>query len=333
MTNFQNKSIFLTGGTGSIGRALLSYLLEKDEVKKVTIFSRDEMKQWEMEEEFHSSKLNFVLGDVRDFERVSEVMEGHELVIHLAALKQVPKGETNPSEFIKTNVLGTQNLIKAAKLHNPECLLFLSTDKAVNPTSNYGSSKLTGEKLILKVSEQGGTNYIILRLGNVMNTRGTVVPRFLNQKNSGRLSVTNPESTRFHLTIESAVTDIIYAVHMGKGGEVIIPRLNAFSMANLARAVCPECEVEVVGLRKGEKKHEVLLAENEIPATVENKDYYIVLPDFKETLKYEFAAHYKAKPVSADLIYASDIVNQLPVDDLSRFINELGSTKKPKLYS
>lgn len=327
MKYINGKSIFITGGTGSIGKAFTKYLLKEDVIKQVTVFSRDELKQWEMEEEIPSSKLQLVLGDVRDFDRIAEVMEGHDIIIHAAALKQVPMGETNPSEFVKTNVMGTQNVIKACRQHEPECMVMLSTDKAVNPTSNYGSSKLSAEKLVIRASESRVTSFAVLRLGNVMNTRGTVLPKFLKQRLTGRLTLTNPTNTRFHLTLNEAVEHIRYTIAHAYGGEIIIPKLRSFSLKDLVSAVGRDCVIDIVGLRKGEKKHEVLISENEIPRTLENNNYFIVLPDQKESKKHQISNHYKGVLIPPDTVYSSDTATRLTTGELEDQIEmEIGGS-------
>lgn len=323
MKNMKSKSVFISGGTGSIGSALLEKYIEDQQVGRVTVFSRDEMKQWELEERFTSPKLRCVLGDVRDYVRVLETMEDHDIIIHTAALKQVSRGERNPAEFIKTNVLGTQNLLAAVREHRPDAFLFLSTDKAVNPEGNYGASKLTAERMVQKAAEGGSaTRFIILRLGNVMHTRGTVVPKFLKSRANQFFTISHPESTRFHLTLESTVAAAQYAIQNGIGGEVIVPKLPAFVLSDLIRAIDPKREVQITGLSKGEKKHEVLLSEAELTKTLENENYYIIVPDESEGVRHRYVTHYNARPCGIDLMYASSEVRKLGVGELEQLVYE-----------
>lgn len=329
MKDFPFQSIFITGGTGSIGQHLVAWLLEHTQVQRVTVYSRDEYKQWEMEERFPDDRLRCVLGDVRDAERLATCMEGHDVVVHAAALKQVPFGERFPDEFVKTNVTGTQNVLRAARLTKPRVVLHLSTDKAVNPSGSYGSSKLTAERLVKKAGETADeTRYVSLRLGNVMHTRGTVVPRLLGGQ--GIIFMTDPDSTRFHLLLDDAVAHMIFAITQTLGGELVVPKLPAFRLSDLIAVLANGREVQVTGLRQGEKRHELLLAENEIARTIQTDRYFLVLPEGPEAMVHRMIAHHQGQLVPNDLVYSSANVRGLNREQLSGAVYFKKVQKRPQ---
>ncbi|MBI4396951.1 MAG: UDP-N-acetylglucosamine 4,6-dehydratase (inverting) [Elusimicrobia bacterium] len=281
--SWKNQVILLTGGTGSFGQKFTEIVLKKYKPQTVRIFSRDEWKQWDMEKRFRDPRLRFFLGDVRDKDRLRRAMEGATLVVHAAALKQVPLCEYNPFEAIKTNVMGAQNVIDAALDAGIPRVMALSTDKAVNPVNLYGASKLCAEKLFVQGNAYTGprsTRFSCVRYGNVVGSRGSVLPLFLAQRSTGRLTVTDERMTRFWLTLEQGVAFVVRCIEQMRGGEVFVPKIPSMRLIDMARAVAPQARIDVTGIRPGEKIHEVLITEDEAPRTYDGKDGYVVLPSY-----------------------------------------------------
>ncbi|MBV9079787.1 MAG: UDP-N-acetylglucosamine 4,6-dehydratase (inverting), partial [Elusimicrobia bacterium] len=280
--NWSEQIILLTGGTGSFGHRFVQTMLEKYHPKAIRIFSRDELKQYEMQKKFSHKSLRYLIGDVRDKDRVYRAVEGCTLIIHAAALKHVPVCEYNPFEAVKTNILGAQNIIEAAIEHNVPRTVALSTDKATNPTNLYGATKLCLERLFIAGNSfAGGRNvrFSCVRYGNVVGSRGSVVPLWLAQAKSGTLSLTDKRMTRFWITLEQGVklvTDTAESMH---GGEVFVPKIPSMKMVDLARVIGPDCDIKEVGIRPGEKLHEALLTEDESRHTVELADKYVIEPE------------------------------------------------------
>lgn len=279
------KIILVTGGTGSFGQKFTEVILEQYKPKVVRIFSRDELKQWEMEKKFKGCKrLRFFIGDIRDKERVERAMDGADIVVHAAALKQVPSCEYNPLEAIKTNILGAQNIINAAIDHNIEKIIALSTDKAVNPVNLYGSTKMCMEKLFVAansyVGEKRRTRMSCVRYGNVVGSRGSVIPLFKKQRDAGMITITDKRMTRFWITLEQGARFVIKCMEIMQGGEVFIPKIPSLNILDLAKEIAPNCKINFIGIRPGEKVHECLLTEDEARHSSEFKDYYVVEPDF-----------------------------------------------------
>lgn len=274
---YADKTILCTGGTGSFGNACIRKLLS-DGIKKVIVFSRDEKKQWDMAQEIKDSRVRYFLGDVRDKERLERAFHGVDEVIHAAALKQVPALEYNPIEAVKTNILGTQNIINAAIDQGVKKVLMLSTDKAVNPINLYGATKLCAEKLMLASNAYGGrfTKFSVVRYGNVMGSRGSVIEVFNKQKESGVLTLTHSDMTRFKITLDSAVEFVLRCLQSMQGAEIFIPKLDKIRIKELAEEICPVCEIKEIGIRPGEKVHEVLLSKDESRYTEEKDDCFIV---------------------------------------------------------
>lgn len=299
------KVILVTGGTGSFGQAFTRHLLQNYRPKKIIILSRDELKQYEMAEEFPEDRyraMRYFIGDVRDKERLHRAFDGVDVVIHAAALKQVPACEYNPLEAIKTNILGASNVIDAAIDCGVPKVVAISTDKAVNPVNLYGATKLCSDKLFVaanKYSGQHKTRFSVVRYGNVVGSRGSVVPRFMRCRKSGVVPVTDPRMTRFWITLEQGVSFVLRSLEGMEGGEIFIPKIPSMTITNLARAICPECRIEIVGVRPGEKLHEVLMPEEEARNAVEYEDRFIVYPDRP---KLEGAG----KPCGEMFRYASD---------------------------
>lgn len=261
----KNSSILITGGTGSIGRQLVHSLIEKSEARRIIIFSRDELKQYEMRSEFgNSDRLRWFLGDIRDADRLRLAFKGVDYVIHAAALKQVDTGEFNPSEFVKTNILGSQNVISAAIDTNVRKVIALSTDKASSPINLYGATKLTADKLFIAANNYGfaqGTTFSVVRYGNVLGSRGSVIPFFKQLGiTTGRIPITDFQMTRFWITIRQAAQFVLDSIPLSQGGELFVPKIPSMKIVDLAKAICPEADLFEVGLRPGEKLHEEMIS-------------------------------------------------------------------------
>jgi len=280
--DWKNKIVLVTGGTGSFGKKFVKIMLAEYHPSKLIVFSRDELKQHEMRlSGFDHPSLRYFIGDVRDQERLRRAMHGVDIVVHAAALKQVPACEYNPMEAVKTNILGSSNVIEAALDANIESVLALSTDKAVNPVNLYGATKLAAEKLFIQSNAYAGgmaTRFSCVRYGNVAGSRGSVIPMFLRQRDFGKLTITDKRMTRFWISLEQGVRFVIRCIEHMHGGEVFVPRLPSIKIIDLARAIAPEAELEVIGIRPGEKLHEVLIHEDEARSTVELSDMYVVQP-------------------------------------------------------
>lgn len=272
-----DKVILITGGTGSFGRGCIKRLLAEG-IKKVIVFSRDEKKQWDMAQEIKDERVRYFLGDVRDKERLGRAFHGVDEVIHAAALKQVPALEYNPIEAVRTNILGTQNVINAAIDCGVKKVLMLSTDKAVNPVNLYGATKLCAEKLMIASNAYVGrfAAFSVVRYGNVMGSRGSVVEVFNRQKETGVLTITYSDMTRFKISIDNAITFVLRCLRSMKGAEIFIPKLPNVRIKDLAKEICPECEIQEIGIRPGEKIHEVLLSKDESRYAEEYDDCFIV---------------------------------------------------------
>ncbi len=280
--DWKDKVVLVTGGTGSFGKRFIKILLEQYSPVKVIVFSRDELKQHEMRVAgYDHPNLRYFIGDIRDQPRLRRAFDGVQIVVHAAALKQVPACEYNPMEAIKTNILGSSNVMEAALDAGVEKVLALSTDKAVNPVNLYGATKLAAEKLIVQSNAYAGgknTHYSCVRYGNVVGSRGSVVPVFLKQRRSGKVTITDPRMTRFWISLDQGVRFVIRSIEQMQGGEVFVPKIPSMTIGDLAAAVAPQAEIEVVGIRPGEKLHEVLISDDEARTTVELSDMYVVQP-------------------------------------------------------
>jgi len=280
---FEGKTILITGGTGSFGKRCCREILERYAPEKVIIFSRDELKQSEMASNpvFANPRTRFFLGDVRDKERLQRAMSDVDFIIHAAALKQVPAAEYNPHEFIKTNINGAMNVVDAAIASGVKRVIALSTDKAVNPINLYGATKLCSDKIFIagnSYSGKTGTRFSVVRYGNVIGSRGSVIPLFLKQRESGKLTITKKEMTRFIISIDQGVSFALRSLADMQGGEIFIPKLPSCSIGDLAEAIAPGCPTEIIGLRPGEKLHEALVPSDEAHHTTEQSDRYIIHP-------------------------------------------------------
>ncbi len=281
--DWKNQTILLTGGTGSFGKHFCKVMTETYLPKTIRVYSRDELKQHEMRQKFGEERLRYFIGDVRDAERLRRAMQGADIVVHAAALKQVPACEYNPLEAIKTNIHGAQNIIDAAIDTGVRRVIALSTDKAVNPVNLYGATKLCADKIIIQgnsYSGTGGTKFACVRYGNVIGSRGSVIPVFKQQKKSGTLTVTDRRMTRFWLTLDQAVELVVNALSHMQGGEIFVPSIPSMRIIDLAKAIAPECKIEYVGIRPGEKLHEALITEEEGRNTISYNGMYIVLPNY-----------------------------------------------------
>lgn len=283
MSIFENKSVLITGGTGSFGKAFVRQALERHKVKRLVVYSRDELKQFEMANELSAPNLRYFIGDIRDVGRLQRALNGIDIVIHAAAMKQVVASEYNPIECIMTNVMGAENVINACINAGVRQVIALSTDKAVNPINLYGASKLCSDKLFVaanNISGNLGCRFSVVRYGNVIGSRGSVVPVFRKQMASGKLCITDPRMTRFWLTVDQGVAFVIRAMAMMQGGEVFVPKIPSMRITDLATALAPDCEQEVTGIRPGEKLHEIMIPVDEARQTLELDNFYVIRPDF-----------------------------------------------------
>lgn len=277
-----NKTILVTGGTGSFGKKFIKKALEKD-VRKVIVFSRDELKQYEMKQEFKDSRIRFFIGDVRDKERLIRAFDGVDIVIHAAAMKHVDACEYNPFEAIKTNIHGAQNIIEAAIDCRVEKVIALSTDKACSPVNLYGATKLASDKLFVAANSYVGakkTSFSVVRYGNVVGSRGSVVPFFQKIKETGTVPVTDERMTRFWITLDQGVQFVLDNLERMHGGEIFVPKIPSMNILDLAKAIAPECKIDIIGIRPGEKLHEAMILEDDARHTVEFEDYYVIQPEF-----------------------------------------------------
>jgi len=284
---FNGKTILITGGTGSFGKKATEIILKKYKPRRLIIFSRDELKQFEMSQIFPSSKFNcmrYFIGDVRDKERMYRAFQGVDFVIHAAALKQVPAAEYNPFEAVKTNIHGAQNVINVAIDQGVKKIIALSTDKATNPINLYGATKLCSDKLFVAGNAYVGpdqTSFSVVRYGNVVGSRGSVIPFFMKAKDNGYLPITDPAMTRFWITLEQGVEFVLFCLEHMCGGELFVPKIPSMNIMDLARAMAPDCETRVVGIRPGEKIHELLISRDDARQTLEFDNFYIIQPQFR----------------------------------------------------
>jgi UDP-N-acetylglucosamine 4,6-dehydratase len=306
---WKGKSVLVTGGTGSFGRKFTELMLRHCELSRLVIFSRDELKQHQMRQCFPDdtpdSPMRYFIGDVRDLSRLQRAMRGVDVVVHAAALKQVPTCEYNPIEAVLTNVMGTRNVIEAALDAGVARVMLVSTDKAVNPANLYGATKLVAEKLFVHANVYSGdrsTRFSCVRYGNVLGSRGSVLPAFLERRATGRLPVTDGRMTRFWVTLDHVIHFVARSIRQMQGGEVFVPKLPSMNITELARAVAPECEVEYVGIRPGEKLSEVLLSEDEARHAVELDDMYVI----RAANRYLPESWQTGRPLPEGFRYASD---------------------------
>jgi UDP-N-acetylglucosamine 4,6-dehydratase len=282
--DWENLNVLVTGGTGSFGKKFVEIMMREFKPNKIIIYSRDELKQHEMKMSgFNDPSLRFFIGDVRDKNRLKRAMREVDVVIHAAALKQVPSCEYNPFEAVKTNILGAQNIIDAAIDCGVKKIIALSTDKAVNPVNLYGATKLCSEKIFIQGNSYSGiqdTSFSCVRYGNVIGSRGSVIPLFVKQRKKGKITITDRKMTRFWLSLEHAVDVVIKALGHMQGGEIFVPKIPSMKIIDLAKAIAPDCEIEIIGIRPGEKIHEILITEEDGRYTVDYDGLYVILPQF-----------------------------------------------------
>ena len=314
MSALDGASVLLTGGTGSFGRRFVRTVLSGSNPSRLIVYSRDELKQFQMRQEFPVEQypmLRFFLGDVRDRERLYRALDGIDIVVHAAAIKQVPAAEYNPLEAIKTNVMGAANLIDASIDRNVKKVLALSTDKAANPVNLYGATKLCSDKLFVAANAYSGmhrTAFSAVRYGNVVGSRGSVIPYFLEQRRDGRLTVTDNRMTRFLITLDAGVEFVLRAIERMLGGEIFVPKIPSVRVTDLARVIGPECEHEEIGIRPGEKLHEVMVPEDDARVTLEYDDYFLIQPTHSFwTRKDYLQANGEGQPCPDGFRYSSEI--------------------------
>jgi UDP-N-acetylglucosamine 4,6-dehydratase/5-epimerase len=324
MLDLNGKSILITGGTGSFGKKFVETIFQRfPGVKRLVIYSRDELKQYEMALLFPTNQykaIRFFIGDVRDGERLKRACEGIDYVIHAAALKQVPAAEYNPMECIKTNVFGAENVINAALANNITKVVALSTDKAAAPINLYGATKLCSDKLFVAANNMKGgrdLSFSVVRYGNVVGSRGSVMPFFLEQKKKGVLPITHEGMTRFNISLEEGVEMVLFALEHAWGGEIYVPKIPSYRITDVATAIGPECEQKLVGIRPGEKLHEEMITETDSLYTVETKEYYVILPFASVWNEEEWIKHFNAKRVEEGFKYNSGTNDEwLSVEEL-----------------
>ena len=323
-----DKVVLITGGTGSFGKKCTETILKQAKPKKLIIFSRDELKQFEMAQIYSQqqySGMRYFIGDVRDKERLTRAFRGVDIVIHAAALKQVPAAEYNPFEAVKTNILGAQNIINVAIDQGVKKVIALSTDKAANPINLYGATKLCSDKLFIAGNAYVGRDesiFSVVRYGNVVGSRGSVIPFFFERRKTGVLPITDPRMTRFWITLEQGVSFVLESLNRMVGGELFVPKLPSMNMMNLAKAIAPECRTEIIGIRPGEKLHEVMIPRDEARRTIEYDRYYIIQPDFRYWER-RFNEN-GGKPVEEDFEYQSGTNPwQLSIEEMRKVIQNI----------
>lgn len=308
----KDKSILITGGTGSFGRAFVKAVLARaPDVRRLVIYSRDELKQYEMAQTYSDRQyrgLRYFIGDIRDEARLRRALEGIDIVVHAAALKQVPAAEYNPFECIKTNVLGAQNLVEASLDAGVSKVVALSTDKAAAPINLYGATKLCSDKLFIAANNIKGSRDItfsVVRYGNVMGSRGSVIPLFLERRHSGVLPITDPSMTRFNISLEDGVEMVLWSIDKAWGGEILVPKIPSYRVVDVATAVAPDCEQRIVGVRPGEKIHEEMITASDSFNTVDMGRYYAILSTSASYSMAQYCSERSAQPVQQGFSYNS----------------------------
>ncbi len=326
-----NKKILITGGTGSFGKEFVKTVTKRyPKIKRLIIFSRDELKQSEMAVDYSKKKYNYIrffLGDVRDKERLIRATRGIDLIIHAAALKQVPAAEYNPMEFINTNILGASNVIEAAITCGVKKVIALSTDKAASPINLYGATKLCSDKLFIAANNYAGLgkiNFSVVRYGNVMNSRGSVIPLFLKMKKKNELFVTDKNMTRFNLTLSDGVSFVLKCLQMSQGGEIFVPKIPSYKIMDLVKAISTNAKVKFIGRRSGEKIHEEMITKSDSFNSLEFKDFFIIFPDNKNTLlRKHYIKKYKGKKIDENFSYNSKDNKYLTISNLRKLIKKV----------
>lgn len=324
---FNDKSILITGGTGSFGKKCTEIILKRYKPDRLIIFSRDELKQFEMAQVFSEEKypcMRYFIGDIRDKDRLYRAFAGVDYVIHAAALKQVPAAEYNPFEAVKTNIIGAENIINAAIDNNVKRVIALSTDKAANPVNLYGATKLCSDKLFISGNSYTGfheTKFSVVRYGNVVGSRGSVIPFFKKMRDTGVIPITDTRMTRFWITLEKGVNFVLKCLEHAEGGELFVPKIPSMNIMDLAKAIAPECNYEIVGIRPGEKIHEVMVTEDDARHTLEFDDYYVIEPEFKWWSNKKLIAN-GGKLMQEGFVYASNTNDKwLTIEELRNLIS------------
>jgi len=325
-----DKAILVTGGTGSFGKEFIKRVLtEYPDIKRVVVYSRDELKQFEMSQIFSKEKypqIRYFIGDVRDGARLKRACEGIDIIIHAAALKQVPAAEYNPMECIKTNIMGAENIINAALDCGVQKVVALSTDKAAAPVNLYGATKLCSDKLFIAANNMKGDrrlSFSVVRYGNVMGSRGSVIPFFLNKRNDGELPITDENMTRFNITLEEGVNMVMYAVENAWGGELYVPKIPSYKITDVAHAIAPKAKLKNIGIRPGEKLHEEMITESDSLNTLDCGKYYVIIPSHPIWNKEEWIKTYKAKYVEPGFKYNSgENTDWVSIEDIQKLIKE-----------
>jgi len=322
---FDGKTILITGGTGSFGKMFTSLLLKESNPDSVRVYSRGELLQWEMQQKIRDERLRFFIGDVRDKDRLSRALNDVDIVVHAAALKQVPAAEYNPIEAVKTNIEGATNIINASIDNGVEKVMALSTDKAVHPVNLYGATKMVAEKLFVQGNTYAGkrqTKFSCTRYGNVVGSRGSIVPLFLEQRKTGKITITDDRMTRFWLTLEQGARFVAKNIELMQGGEMFIPKIPSMKIPDLARALAPDAEIDTIGIRPGEKLHEVMITEDEARHTKDMGDYFIIEPELKF---WERNNKLEGKSLPEGYRYSSDNNTEwLEIESLQQMVKETG---------
>jgi UDP-N-acetylglucosamine 4,6-dehydratase/5-epimerase len=309
MSFLDGKAVLVTGATGSFGKRFVRTVLEQHKPSRLIVFSRDELKQFEMQQSLRASNLRYFLGDVRDKERLYRAFDGIQVVIHAAAMKQVPASEYNPMEAIKTNIIGAENVINVCIDQEVQHVIALSTDKAANPVNLYGATKLCADKLFVAANTLSGrhrTRFSVVRYGNVIGSRGSVIPFFMQRRTSGVLPITDERMTRFWITLGEGVKFVLDCLGRMRGGETFVPKIPSMNIMDVAKVVAPECRTEKIGIRPGEKLHEMLITADDALHTVEFDDHYVIQPNDVWWDRNDYLATSGGKPVSEDFEYSSD---------------------------
>jgi len=330
MLDLNNKSILITGGTGSLGKHLTKNILNRfPNVRRLVIYSRDEQKQFEMAQEFPKSKydgIRYFIGDVRDFDRLKRAMQGIDYVIHAAAMKHVPIAEYNPDECVKTNIHGAQNVIDACLETGVSNVVALSTDKACAPINLYGATKLASDKLFVAANNIRGKQQIkfsVVRYGNVMGSNGSVIPFFIKKRKEGVLPITDPNMTRFNISLQGGVDMVLHAMETAWGGEIFVPKIPSYKITDVATAISPNCKQEIIGIRPGEKVHEEMITSSDSFTTYDLGKYYVILPQLPNFNLDEYIKHFNAKLVKPGFQYNSgENTEWVTVDELRALIKE-----------
>jgi UDP-N-acetylglucosamine 4,6-dehydratase len=330
MLDLNGKSILVTGGTGSFGKKFVETVISRfPGIKRLVIYSRDELKQFEMAQIFPHSKYNFIryfIGDVRDGDRFKRACEGIDIIVHAAALKQVPAAEYNPMECIKTNIFGAENVINAALDCGVKKVVALSTDKAAAPINLYGATKLCSDKLFVAANNIRGfkdLSFSVVRYGNVIGSRGSVVPFFMDKKKEGKLPITHPDMTRFNISLEEGVELVLYAIEHAWGGEIFVPKIPSYKITDVAKAIGPDCKQEIVGIRPGEKLHEEMITETDSLYTIELDKYYVIAPSTPTWKIEDFIKKFNGKMVEMGFKYNSGTNSEwLSVEDIREQIKQ-----------